>query len=168
MRDRSALSTVVTSAILLTAVTGLGGGIVTWSSGNLKAFETSLMSDSTNATNQINENLIVENVAFCNLCSQGVIGSTHAIINITLTNTGTLPLNVTKIQINSTTIKQYTNTAGQPITATPKVIFPHQSYTVSTVLPSNPPQMTWQSNRPDTITITTARGSIFTTQVAAP
>ncbi len=83
-----------------------------------------------------------------------------SVINVTLTNTGTIPVKVTQIQINSTVIKSYFGTASLPAP-----IFPKGSYLVSATLPS---PTTWGSHKPDTITVTTARGTIFTTQAASP
>ena len=165
MRYRRGLSNVVTAAIFLTAVTVLGSGLVVWSNGNLKAFETSLVTNSANATNQISENLNIENVAFCKFCKNATLGHNNGIINITLTNTGTLPLTIKKITINSTDIQSYVNKQNNIVNAFSINIFPQKSNTTSAVLPG---QIVWGSNRPDTITITTARGSIFTTQAGAP
>ena len=168
IKHRRGLSNVVTSAILLTSVTVMGSGLVAWSNGNLSAFELSLANTSSSVTNKINENLIIENVAFV---QRGWIPfvAGHSVINVTLTNTGSLALNVTQISINSTTIQNYLSSSGMPVTTTlPVTILPKQSYTVSTILPSSPSQILWNSKSLDTITVTTKRGSIFTTQAAAP
>ena len=155
---------------MLTAVTVIGSGLVVWSNGNLKSFELSLVTTSNNATNKINENLNIENIAFCNSCkfSNGtIIGGGKAVINITLTNTGTIPLTVKQIMINNTVINKYVNNM-QVKNAYSINIFSRQSNTTSVLLPSIPPQMHWNSNSANSITITTSRGSIFTTQAAAP
>lgn len=171
--SRRGISTVVTSAMLLTAVAVIGTTVVGWSNSKLIVFETSFANTTASYTNQINENLAIENVAFCNNC--GGLGSKN-VINITLTNTGTIPVKITQIQINSTTIKSYYYSLSSPWsssscpppsglpTCLPVAIMPKQSYTVSVTLLST----TWGSKKPDTITVTTSRGSIFTTQGAPP
>jgi len=171
-RRRRGLSNVVTMAIMLTSVAVMGTGLVAWSHGNLAAFQQGLANTASTTTDKINENLIIENIGFCKTCSFGFLGASNGVINVTMTNTGTLALNVTQIQINNTiTIQRYANSIGQPVSATSLLILPQQSYIVSAVLPSPPSvatQMKWSTRSPDTITITTARGSTFTTQATAP
>ena len=173
MKTRRGLSAVVTSAILLTSVAVIGSALVGWSNSNLKVFETSLVTTSANMTNQINENLSIENIAFCVGC-----GNSHSVINVTLTNTGTIPLRITQIQVNSTVIKSYYYLSTSPFYSSscpppqgtsqclPAVLLPKQSYLVSASLTS--PLKSWASKTPDTITVTTARSSIFTTQAVPP
>lgn len=169
---RRGLTTVVTAALMLTAVTILGSAMVVWSNGNLKVFETALSTTAVNSTNKITENVNIENIAFCTNC-----GQTKNVINVTLTNTGTIGVTVTQIQVNSTAIKSYYYSKNSPystsscpppsgITAClPAKILPKQSYTVSAALTGS---SMWGSKKPDTITVTTSRGSIFTTQVSPP
>src|SRR6478735_8825490 len=98
--SRRGLSTIVTAGIMLSAVAVLGSAVVTWSSGNLKAFETVLSNTAATNTNKINELLTIENIVFCSNC----VGSgSNNVINVTLTNTGTTPVKISQIQINSTT-----------------------------------------------------------------
>lgn len=170
--SRRGISAVVTSAMLLTAVAVIGTAVVGWSNSKLTVFETSLANTTASYTNQINENFAIENVAFCNNC--GGLGSKN-VINVTLTNAGTIPVKITQIQVNNTTIKSYYYSSssgsssscpppsGLP-TCLPAAIMPKQSYTVSATLSST----TWGSKKPDTITVTTSRGSILTTQGAPP
>lgn len=158
LKDRRGLSAIVTSAIMLTAVAVIGSSLVGWSNSNLKTFEIGLVNTSANMTNQINENLSIENIAFCvNNC-----GQLKSVINVTLTNTGTIPVRITQIQVNNTAIKSYYGTASLPASISPK-----QSYLVSAILTS-PLKSSWASKIPDTITVKTARNSIFTTQAAPP
>ncbi|MGI0069665.1 MAG: hypothetical protein ACREAN_05350 [Nitrosopumilaceae archaeon] len=147
----------VTAAILLTSVAIIGSALVTWSNSNLKSFETLLVTNSANMTNQINENLVIENVAFCANCNGA---NSRNVINVTLTNTGTLGVQVDKIQINSTAINTYFVNQGGNL---PAAILPQKSYTVTAQLPTN---VIWHSKSLDTITITTHRGSTLTTQGA--
>lgn len=171
---RRALSTIVTAGIMLSAVAVLGSAVVSWSNGNLKVFETALSITAINSTNKITENVSIENIAFCSNC--GSVGSKN-VTNVTLTNTGTVGLKITQIQLNSTVITSYYYSKNYPYsssscpppsgvsTCLPATIPPKQSYTVSTSLmyPAK-----WSSQKPDTITVTTARGSTFTTQAAPP
>ena len=154
--SRRGLSTIVTAGIMLSAVAVLGSAVVTWSNGNLKAYEISLTNTAANNTNKINENLSIENIAFCTNCSGN---SAKKIINVTLTNTGTTSLRITQIQVNSTTITQYYSIGS----SLPVNILSQKSYTVSAKLGTG---TTWHNGSVDTITITTARGSIYTTQAA--
>ena len=160
------LSTIVTAGIMLSAVAVLGSAVVTWSSGNLKAFETVLSNTAVANTNKITESVAIENIAFCSNCGPA---NSKNVINVTLTNTGTVSVKITQIQINSTTITSYYYSKTSPYSSSscpppsgvsaclPATILPKQSYTVSASL--NSPAK-WSSQKPDTITVTTARGSI--------
>ena len=171
---RRGLSSIVTAGIMLSAVAVLGSAVVSWSNGNLKVFEMALSNTAISNTNKITENVSIENIAFCSNC--GLVNSKN-VTNVTLTNTGTISVQITQIQLNSTTITSYYYSKNSPYsssscpppsgisTCLPATILPKQSYTVSTTL--NSPTK-WSSQKPDTITVTTARGSIFTTQVAPP
>jgi hypothetical protein len=143
---------------MLTAIAVLGTTLVGWSNSNLRAFESSLANNVSNKTNQINENVVIENVAFCTNCGGS---NTKNIVNITLTNTGTVPVRVNQVQINSTVINKYYTSSS----SLPSNIMPKNSYLVSASLPS---PTTWASKKLNTITVTTTRGSIFTTQVSPP
>ena len=172
--SRRGLSTIVTAGIMLSAVAVLGSAVVTWSSGNLKAFETALSNTAVANTNKITESISIENIAFCSNCGSA---NSKNVTNVTLTNTGTVSVKITQIQLNSTTISYYYNsktshyssTSCPPLsgvsTCLPATILPKQSYTVSTSLIY---PKTWGSQKPDTITVSTARGSTFTTQAAPP
>jgi hypothetical protein len=152
---RRGLATVVTAALMLTTVATLGGALVTWSNGNLKAFETTLSTTAANDTNKITESLTIENIAFCKNC---VHSNSQNVTNMTLTNTGTVGITINQIQVNGTVINKYV--MG---TTLPANILPQQSYLVSAGLPTK-----WHSKSVDTITVTTTRSSIFTTQTAPP
>jgi hypothetical protein len=155
--SRRGLSTVVTSALMLTAVAILGSAVVSWSNENLKTFETSLSTLYSTNTNKINEFVTIENIAFCQNCNGGQLPQQppgqplqqHA-VNITLANSGTIGLNVTQIKIN-TFIYKITNGG----------LLPNKSNLWEL-------NYNWQSQIPITISVTTNRVSIFTTQVSAP
>jgi len=142
LKNRRGLSTVVTSAILLTAVTVIGIALVGWSNSNLKTFESNLSNVTATNTNQINENIAIENINFCKFC----YSSNHG-INVTLANAGNLPVKVTQIQINGIP----TNLSPPPTILPGKYYTYNQSYA-------------WKSQTPVSISATTSRGSIITTQ----
>ena len=154
---RRGLTTVVTAALMLTTVAVLGSALVAWSNGNLKVFETALSTTASNDTNKVTENLSIENIVFCSNC---VSSKGNNVVNVTLTNTGTVGITVNQIQVNNTIIKNYAKG-----TILPENILPQNSYTVSAQLSSG---TVWKSKSPDTITVTTARGSTYTTQAAPP
>ena len=147
-QSRKALSTVVTSAMMLTFVAVLGTAMVAWSNSNLKGFETNLSNVTATNSNRLNENLIIQNVNFCKFCYSGNHG-----INVTLGNVGILQLQVTKIQINNGQTSWTLNPAATVLVG--KYYTYNQSYS-------------WTSQVPITVSATTARGSIITTQVTPP
>lgn len=144
--NRRALSTVVTSAIMLTAVAVIGSSIVVWSNSNLRAFESTLANTTATNTNKINENLVIENVNFCN-CQSGA----HW-VNVTLTNLGNLRLAVSQIKLNTT---------NSWVLSPPTNILPGKSFTYNQ-------SYNWQSQIPINVYVTTTRGSIFSSQVTPP
>lgn len=153
--NRRAISTVVTTVMMLTAVAVMGATLVAWSNGKLIVFESSLANSAANMTNTVNENLFIENIQFClSNCLGGF--PPHSGISVTLTNIGTIPVKINLEQINST--------AYSPTSALPVTLMPKQSSTLI-VNGLNP---RWQSKDVSTFTFTTSRGSIFTTQAAAP
>ncbi len=146
-KSKRGIATVVTSAILLTAVAIMGSGVVAWSNNNLFTHERVLESTYSTNVNKINEYLTVENVWF------GGSGQ-NQFVNITMNNPSTIGLNVTQIQL-----KTSTTTLNQPITN--QAVFPKNSASVQFLYQ-------YTSNVPINIYITTARGSIFTTQALPP
>jgi len=141
--SRRGLATVVTGAIMLTAVAVMGSGLVSWANTNLFGHERNLESSYSSNVNKINEYLTVENVWF---------GGTapNQFVNITMNNPSTIGLNVTQIQLKTSTTninQQFTNQPVLPKQST-SVQFPY-AYT---------------SKVPINLYITTSRGSIFTTQ----
>ena len=88
-RHRRALSTVVTSAILLSAVAVMGTMVVTWANMKLSSQEEALLLTFSNNINKLNEDLMVENVWFDYVLNN---------VNVTVTNVGIIGLNVTEIK----------------------------------------------------------------------
>ncbi len=155
-RPRRGISAVV-GAILLAGTTVLGITLVAWAHSSVSTTENILASSSSSKSNALSEYLTVENIWFCHsaasTCHYSIPGgspSTHG-INITIVNYGNIGFNVTQIKFNNTKYLNTTNVA----------IFPGKEYSWAQYYP-------WTSGKPQTITITTARGSIFATQVTAP
>lgn len=145
-KKRRGLSSIVTSAILLSATVTMGTGLVNWSNSNLASYQKSLSDTYSSNVNKLNENLIVENVWFVSNPSKS--------LNVTMTNTGTIGLNVTDIRlVSSTQTADFKFIHGE--------IVPENQN--STLLSYN-----WQSKVPIQLTVTTSRGSTFTSQVMPP
>jgi len=142
--SRSGLSTIVTSAIMLTAVALMGSGVVSWSNTNLFTHQENLQNTFSTSVNKINEDLMIENVWF---------GKTSPkFLNITLNNIGNIGVNVTKIQlINSTHNVIYEFNNGE--------ILPNK-------LNSTKIYNQWGNNELVDIVVTTERGSVFRTQAS--
>jgi len=88
------LSTVVTGAILLSAVAIMGIMVVTWANTNLTRHQIELEESFSDHYNKINEKILIEHIWF---------GNTGPSINITMNNIGTIGLNVTTIKITNIT-----------------------------------------------------------------
>ena len=146
MKTRRALSSIVASAILLTATVLTGSGMVTWSNSSLSSYETALSNTFSTNVNKLNENLSIENVWFGN--------DGQKFLNVTTTNVGTIGVNVTNINLK-------TSTTTTDIPFTHSGIIPQKQNSAKIYY-------IWQSGNPIQITITTARGTIFTTQVMPP
>ncbi len=144
-RKHRGLSTVVTSAMMLSAVAVLGTALVSLSNSNFKTFEMSFTNSISAYSNQINEDLNIEDVWF---------GSNPTkFVNVTMTNVGTVSLNVTDIKMIDPT--------GTHDHLFNQVILPKAQN--STVISYN-----WQSGVPVQIVVTTARDATFQTQAMHP
>jgi hypothetical protein len=114
-------------------------------------------------TNAFNEFLSIENVWFCyghpNPEPCHTTPPFNRGINVTLTNIGSIGLNVTQITLATTVNSKITTDVFsiKNVALTPSQYYLWgQNYT------------RWQSKVPVTITVTTARGSIYTTQAIPP
>ena len=152
---RRGLSTVVTSALILSAVSIMGAMMLGWSQTSI-AEQKKEMNDIFNTQmNKIREDLIYENVWFAT--PGGIMTENH--LNVTITNIGILGLNVTSVQVtnvtgtNNTSIPPYGNTNG----GVPK----SSSLSFNVTYP-------WQSADVLDILVFTNRGNQFITQVVAP
>ena len=91
-RKRRALATVITSAIMMTAVTVLGGAGVVWSQTSLNSQQVEMTDTVNNYLNKINESMMFEYV----YCDSDPCDS----IIVVITNVGDLGVDVSKITIS--------------------------------------------------------------------
>ncbi len=152
IQTQRGLSTVVATALMLSAVAVLGTTLVLWSNSNLRSYETSLSTTSSSNINRFNEFLVVENVFFCTTNCHGNVALNPPGINITLANYGNIGLNVTQIKVNDTRlVKTFTNAP----------LLPGKEFFWEG-------HLNWKSGKLQNITITTGRGSIFMVGVTGP
>jgi len=150
LNNRRALANVVTSAIILSAVSIMGAMMLGWSNSSLATQKQVIEEAYSTQMNKINEDLIFDNVWFSTTCPGNCV-------NVTLSNVGTLGLNVTEIKfIDGTTLDElqilrYTN-AG----------------IVSSGYFSTNATYAWLSGDDIDIIVFTERGNQFTTHVMAP
>lgn len=140
--DRRALSTIITTAIMLTAVAMMGSFLVLWSNSTFSSHKMVMESAYSGKLNKLNEFLVIENVWFGQ--------SPTKFVNITMNNAGTVWLDVTKIQLVS-------SGGGQTFLFNNATIAPSTSN--STKISYN-----WTDNVPISVIVTTARDSAYRTQ----
>jgi len=104
-RYKRALSTVVTSVILLSAVAIMGTMVVTWANMKLGSQEEALTVTFNKSINRLNEDFIIENVWYDYVLNN---------VNVTITNVGIIGLNVTEIKFTDSS--DYSNLATLSIT----------------------------------------------------
>lgn len=141
LNHRRALSTVVSSAIIMSAVSIMGVMLVGWSNSNLFTQQANIESSFNEKMNKLNEDLIIENIWF---------GNNPNAVNVTLNNVGYVGLNVTAIKIQNSTdtlVFSITN-GGMP---------PGGDYSFNGTF-------NWNAGEPTDFTITTNRGNYFTSQ----
>jgi len=92
-RQRRALATIVTSAIMMSAVTIMGSAGVVWSQSSLTEKQADMADTAVDYMNKLNESLVFEYV-YCTSdpCEQ---------INVILTNVGHVGLEVSKVTIST-------------------------------------------------------------------
>jgi len=146
-KTKRGLSTIVTSAILLSAVAIMGIMVVGWANSNLITHQIKLEETFSDTYNKLNEKMLIEHVWF---------GNTGPSINITINNIGTIGLNVTTIKITN-------------ITSSQEYSYP---YTDSGIITGDTLSINqtfgWITNIPYEILITTGRDSQFRTEVLSP
>jgi len=146
---KRALSTIVTGAILLSAVAVMGSFVVAWSQTLLSQHQSELQTSFTSNINKLNEGLIVENVWFDAVPSP-------KIVNVTLSNIGTIYLNITKIDlINPVDGKNLV----------PSVSISDGGVALNKLYSKNVTYDGWLVDVPINVVVTTERGNIITKQV---
>jgi len=144
IRPKRGLSTVVTTAILLSAVSIMGIYLVGWSNSSLLIQQLNLENSFNDKLNKLNEDIFIENVWF---------NDDPYFVNITINNVGVIGLNITQIKlVNSSDTTIFVITDGGVV---PKNTYSFQDTYV------------WLKNEIIDIYVTTARDRIFTTQVTA-
>ncbi len=144
IRPKRGLSTVVTTAILLSAVSVMGIYLVGWSNSSLLNDQIRLENSFSDKINKLNEHVIIENVWF---------NDDPYTVNVTLNNAGIIGLNITQIKlVNSSDTTVFAITNGG--------VFPKNTYSFQDTY-------VWVKNEIIDIYVTTARDRIFTTQVTA-
>lgn len=141
IKNRRGLSTVVSSAIIMSAVSIMGVMLVAWSNTSLFTQQVEMENSFNDKMNKLNESLLVENIWF---------GTSPSVVNVTLNNYSTIGLNVTEIWIkNSTDTLIFSISDGG--------IVPSGDYSM---------EETYYWNPSETVdfTIFTQRGNIFTAQ----
>ena len=145
---RRGLASIVTSAILLSSIAILGVGLVDWSNSNLNTHQKNLENTFSENINKINEHLTIEKTWFGGT-------SPNKFVNVTITNTGNIGLNVTNIQfINSTDYTKITS-----LTINDGGLKNSESY-------SRQIDYEWSVDKEFDIIVTTNRDSQFRTQVS--
>ena len=150
-KSRRGISSAVVGVLMLTGTTILGIGLVAWAHSSVTTTEYALASSSSSRSNTLSEYLAIENIWFRHHISvNGPAG-----LNITLSNIGSIGVNVTQIKFN--------NTCYPPSNCynVPKAL--------GTILPGNftwvQPQISWHNGSSFNMSVITQRGSIFTTSV---
>ncbi|QLH10802.1 hypothetical protein DSQ20_04455 [Nitrosarchaeum sp. AC2] len=148
--SRRALANVVTSAIILSAVSIMGVAMLGWSNSSLTTQKQAMEETFSTQMNKINEDIIFENVWFSTTCPGNCI-------NVTLSNVGTLGLNVTQMTlIDRTTLEEL------------QIFSYADAGIVSSGTFSTNATYSWTSGEDIGIIVFTERGNQFTTQVIAP
>jgi len=157
-RHRGAIATVVTSAILLAAVSIIGVMLLGWSQTSIAEQKSELNDVYDTRMNKLGEDLIYENIWFATPSPSGGMDYNH--LNVTLGNVGLLGLNVTSIQI--------TNVTGTNNT----VITPSYDFTDAGIPKSGSISLNvtypWDVADELDVLVFTNRGNQFITQVVVP
>lgn len=133
---RRGLSTVITTLLMVAAVSIMGAAMMQWSSSSFAAKQLEISNQTNSRINLIKENLVLEDVWFY----QNATG--HHLANVTIRNTGEVALTVSKVYVNNTEIQNFD----------PLVIAAGDVDKISI-------QFDWETDRPQSIWIHTARGA---------
>ena len=152
--NRRGLASVVTSAIILSAVSIMGVMMLGWSNTVLSSHKQDIEETFSTQINKINEDLSFENIWFAT--PSGLMTANH--LNVTIANIGILGLNVTTIQISNVTD---TNNTSFTYGFTNGGIAKSNTLSFNVTYP-------WQSSDELDILVFTSRENQFITQVIAP
>lgn len=152
---RRGIANIVTSAILLAAVSIMGVMLLGWSNSTLSVHQQDMEETFSTHMNKINEDLLFENIWFAT--PSGLL--TENYLNITFNNIGILGLNVTSIQI--------TNVTGSNNTLAFDKDYTNLGIVKSDVISLNV-TYPWDNDDELDILVFTARGNQFITQEVAP
>lgn len=141
--SKRALATVVSSAIIMSSVALMGTMLVGWSNANLLSKQMSLESAFNEKMNKLNESILVESSWF---------GTNPNVVNVTLSNSGSIGLNVTEIHIKNSTSQMFLYFTDAGMTPTSNGTFSFEE-------PFN-----WDPGELTDFTIFTGRGNIFVFQ----
>jgi len=153
-KHRRGIAGVVTSGILLAAVSIMGVMLLTWSQTSILQQKQEMTDVFDTRMNKINEDMFYENIWFAT--PAGLMSENH--LNVTVANIGILGLNVTTIQV--------TNSTGTNNTSIP--YYPPDGGIVTGDSRSFNVTYAWQTDDELDVLIFTDRGNQFITQVVAP
>ena len=156
IKVRRGIANVVTSAIILSAVSILGVMMLTWSQTSMLEQKMEIEEIFSTQLNKINEDLLFENIWFA--IPSGVMNDNH--LNVTLGNIGILGLNVTTIRVTNVTAGNTTSNWSE-FEYTDLGIVKSESISQNVTYP-------WQSGDELDILVFTGRGNQYITQVVAP
>ncbi|MGY5147642.1 MAG: hypothetical protein ACW9W4_06565 [Candidatus Nitrosopumilus sp. bin_7KS] len=151
---KKGLATIVTSGILLSAVSIMGVMMLAWSQTSINEQKQEMNDIFDTQLNKIREEIIFENVWFAT--PAGLMTTNH--LNVTLANIGILGLNITSIQVTNATANNNTSfTYGY----TDAGIITSESISLNATYP-------WQSSDELDLIVFTNRGNQFVSLVVAP
>ncbi len=157
---RRGLATVVTSAIILSAVSIMGVMLLGYSNTTLLSHQMEIEEVFSTQLNRINEDLFFENIWFA---PPSLPKMTENHLNVTLSNIGILGLNVTTIRVTNVT-NGNTTSFDYPGSGN---YYTDMGIPKSTILSKNV-TYPWQSGDELNVLVFTGRGNQFITQVVAP
>lgn len=154
IRYRRGIANVVSSAILLSAVSIMGVMLLGWSQSSMNEQKIEMNDVFDTQLNKIREDLIFENIWFAT--PAGIMTQNH--LNVTVANVGILGLNVTSIQVTNVT---GTNNTSFTYPYTDAGIVQSESLSFNATYP-------WQSDDELDVIVFTNRGNQLLSQVIAP
>ena len=154
IKIRRGIANVVTSAIILSAVSIMGVMMLAWSQTSMLEQKMEIEEIFNTQLNKINEDLLFENIWFA--LPAGEMSDNH--LNVTLGNIGILGLNVTTIRVTNVTLGN-TTYFNYPYT--------DMGIVKSGIFSKNVTYQ-WQSGDVLDVLVFTGRGNQYITQVVAP